>query len=80
MIERLRGTPLSDVYSQHTANPVLTVQGRRVTVAFPQAILNQTFSTTIDRPAAKVAGFLPVRLTVQSGAVTLVLNTLVGPS
>ncbi|HZN37981.1 MAG TPA: hypothetical protein VFD82_04215 [Planctomycetota bacterium] len=80
VLERLRGTPLNEVYSTYSANPVLTVHGRRVTVSFPQAILNQTFAGTMDPASAKVAGFLPVRLTVQSGQVNFVLSTLVSKS
>ena len=80
VLERLRSTPLNEVYDTYSANPVLTVQGRRVTVSFPQAILNETIRGTIDPPAAMVEGFLPVRLTVQSGQVNYVVSTLVSRS
>src|SRR5262245_22874757 len=80
VLERLRATPLNEVFDTYSANPVLTVQGRRVTVAFPQAVLNQSFAGAMDPGAAKAEGFLPVRLTVQSGQVEYVVSTLVSRS
>jgi hypothetical protein len=80
VLERLRATPLNEVFDTYMANPVLTVQGRRVTVSFPQAILNETIPGTIDPPAAMAEGFLPVRLTVESGQVNYVVSTLVSRS
>ena len=80
VLERLRSTPLHETYDTYMTNPVQTVQGRRVTVSFPQAILNQTFPGSIDPQAAMADGFLPVRLTVQSGQVNYVVSTLVSRS
>ncbi|HEU4420398.1 MAG TPA: hypothetical protein VFT55_15790 [Planctomycetota bacterium] len=80
MLERMRSMPLSEVYHTYSADPVLTVNQRRVTVSFPQAILNQNFSGTMVPAAASVEGFLPVRLTVQSGQVRYVVSTLVSRS
>jgi hypothetical protein len=80
VLERLRSTPLNEVYKTYSADPELTVQGRRVKVSFPQAILNQTFSGSMDPAAAKAVGFLPVRLTVKSGQVNFVMSTLVSQS
>ena len=80
MLERMRSTPLHEVYSTYSADPVVTVNGRRVTVSFPQAILNQNFPGSMDPAAARAVGFLPVRLTVQSGQVSYVVSTLVSRS
>jgi Tfp pilus assembly protein PilV len=77
MIERLRvGTPAT-VYTQYTANPNLQIQGRQVNVAFPQAVLQQTYHG-MTNSAALSAGFLPVQITVTSGQERFTFDTFVG--